>query len=67
MIAGHRTLLNDFPRGLQCLASIDFDSSILEVVVGYKQVGVETAGQAWPVRPVPGMDEDMRRKRSQSR
>ncbi|AOW92560.1 hypothetical protein BFN03_07165 [Rhodococcus sp. WMMA185] len=45
-IAGHRTLLNDFPRGLACVASVDFDTAVLEIMVGYKQVVIETADQA---------------------
>ncbi|WP_084721723.1 DUF3558 domain-containing protein [Rhodococcus marinonascens] len=48
-IAGHRTLLHDFPGGLQCVASVDFDTAVLEIMVGYKQVGVDTADQACPL------------------
>ena len=48
-IAGHRTLLNDFPGGLQCVASVQFDTGVLEVMVGYKQIELETAEEACPL------------------
>ncbi len=48
-VGGHRTLLHDFPGGLQCLASVDFDTAVLEIMVMYKQVGVETADEACPL------------------
>ncbi|NLG54444.1 MAG: DUF3558 domain-containing protein [Rhodococcus sp.] len=45
-VAGHRTLITDFPGGLQCKASVDFDPNVLEVMVGYKQGDIETPEQA---------------------
>ena len=45
-IAGHRTLVQDFPGGLQCLVSVELDPGVLEVVVGYKAIDIETADQA---------------------
>ncbi|NLG54439.1 MAG: DUF3558 family protein [Rhodococcus sp.] len=41
-VAGHRTRVHDFPGGLQCVASVDFDPNVLEVMVGYKQGDIET-------------------------
>ncbi|MEV0946556.1 DUF3558 domain-containing protein [Rhodococcus sp. NPDC049939] len=48
-IGEHRTLVHDFPGGLQCVASVDFDNAVLEIMVMYKRVGVETADQACPL------------------
>ncbi|MEV0945338.1 DUF3558 domain-containing protein [Rhodococcus sp. NPDC049939] len=48
-IAGHRTLLHDFPGGLACVASVDFDTAVLEIMVGHKQVVVGTTEQACPL------------------
>lgn len=48
-VAGHRTLVHDFPGGLQCVASVDFDPNVLEVMVGYKQGDIETPEQACPL------------------
>lgn len=48
-IGGHRSLLQDFPGGLQCLTSVDIAPGVLEVVVGYKQGDIETAEQACPL------------------
>lgn len=47
-VGGHRALLHDFPGGLSCLVSIDFDSAVLEFMVGYKTGAFATADQACP-------------------
>lgn len=48
-VGGHRTLVHDFPGGLQCIASVGFDPNVLEVMVGYKQGDIETPEQACPL------------------
>lgn len=48
-IAGHRAVLDDFPGGVQCLVSVDFDPGVLEVMVGYPQGDIETREQACPL------------------
>lgn len=48
-IAGHRAVLDDFPGGAQCLASVDFEPGVLEVMVGYPQGDIETSEQACPL------------------
>ncbi|MFZ2173822.1 MAG: DUF3558 domain-containing protein [Rhodococcus sp. (in: high G+C Gram-positive bacteria)] len=48
-VGGHRSLLHDFPGGLQCVASVEIDPGVLEVMVGYKQGDLETAEQACPL------------------
>lgn len=48
-IDGRRTVVDDFPGGLQCLASVDFDPGVLEVMVGYEQGDIETPDQACPL------------------
>ncbi|QNG18159.1 DUF3558 domain-containing protein [Rhodococcus triatomae] len=45
-IAGHRAVVHDYPRGLQCLASVEIEHGVLEVMVGYQQSDIETADQA---------------------
>ncbi|MFD4366679.1 DUF3558 family protein [Rhodococcus sp. NPDC058521] len=48
-IVGRRTVVDDFPGGLQCLASVDFDPGVLEVMVGYEQSDIDTSEQACPL------------------
>ncbi|QNG18158.1 DUF3558 domain-containing protein [Rhodococcus triatomae] len=45
-VAGHRALVHDFPGGVQCLASVEIDPGVLEVMVGYKAIGMETPEEA---------------------